>query len=171
MRRGAAALGSTVFFLLAPCVVAGVRPWVITHWDVAHTSVPWRIAHILGVVAIVDGTAVLLYCFVWFVADGGGTPAPVAPTESLVVSGAYSFVRNPMYVAVTAIVLGQVLLFGSFALLVYAVAAWAAMATFVRWYEEPVLARRFGASYQRYREAVPAWVPRVSPWEQSDGQS
>src|SRR6266540_351001 len=96
--------------------------------------------------------------------DRRGTPAPVAPTETLVVGGLYRYVRNPMYVAVVAAVLGQALLLGRAVLLAYAAAVWLCVAAFVRWYEEPVLAARYGARYEAYRRAVPAWRPRLRPW-------
>ena len=100
------------------------------------------------------------------VAEGRGTPAPVAPTERLVVGGLYRYVRNPMYLAVVAVIIGQGLALGQPVLLGYAAAVWLTVASFVRWYEEPTLARRFGAQYQAYRRAVPAWRPRVRPWHQ-----
>lgn len=106
---------------------------------------------------------VLLRAFVRFVREGRGTPAPIAPTEQLVIGGDYRFVRNPMYVGVVAIVLGQALLFLDVWLLGYGVFAWAVMASFVRWYEEPVLRERYGSQYERYCATVPAWLPKVRP--------
>jgi protein-S-isoprenylcysteine O-methyltransferase Ste14 len=81
----------------------------------------------------------------------------------LVVGGLYRHVRNPMYVAALAIVVGQSLTLGQPVLLAYAVALWLVAASFVRWYEEPTLSRRFGARYEAYRRAVPAWWPRLRP--------
>ena len=80
--------------------------------------------------------------------DGAGTPAPPAPTERLVVSGLYRYVRNPMYVAVLAVIVGQALLLSRPVLLAYAAAVAAAFGAFVRWYEQPTLARRYGAQYE-----------------------
>ena len=97
--------------------------------------------------------------------EGIGTPAPVAPTERLVVGGAYRFVRNPMYLAVAALIIGQAFLPGQATLFLYAAAFGVAVAAFVHGYEEPVLARRFGAQYEGYRREVPAWWPRLTPWE------
>jgi protein-S-isoprenylcysteine O-methyltransferase Ste14 len=97
--------------------------------------------------------------------EGRGTPAPIAPPERLVVGGEYRFVRNPMYVALIMAVLGQAMIFGSLGLLVYALGMWAITAAFVRWYEEPVLLKRYGDEYERYRQAVRAWVPRLHPWQ------
>ncbi len=112
-----------------------------------------------------SGRSALLSAFVRFVVEGLGTPAPVAPTERLVVGGLYRHVRNPMYLAVAAVIVGQALLLGRLVLLAYALAFAAAVWAFVRWYEEPTLARRFGADYEAYRRAVPAWLPRPRAWE------
>jgi protein-S-isoprenylcysteine O-methyltransferase Ste14 len=97
--------------------------------------------------------------------EGFGTPAPVAAPERLVVGGVYRYVRNPMYVAVLAAIVGQALLLGRLGLLLYAGGACLVVAAFVRWYEEPTLTRRFGADYEAYQRAVPAWLPRLRPWE------
>src|ERR671936_1483999 len=115
---------------------------------------------IVGAVLIAAGALVLLNAFVRFVVEGFGTPAPVAETERLVVGGLYRYVRNPMYIAVGATIVGQALLFGRPILLAYAAVFWAITAAFVHWYEEPHLARRYGAEYEKYCRAVPAWWPR-----------
>ena len=161
VRRLPAAMGSAVFFVAAPVVVAGLVPWWITGWRAGRTWLPLQL---LGGVLVAAGAAVLVYAFVRFVTEGRGTPAPVAPTERLVVGGLYRFVRNPMYVAVSGVILGQALIFGRAGLWVYAGAAWLTMAVFVRLYEEPTLRRRFGADYETYRRGVPAWLPRWRPW-------
>jgi protein-S-isoprenylcysteine O-methyltransferase Ste14 len=150
-----AALGSAVFFVAAPCVVAGLVPWWITGWSAPRF---WP-----GLLLVGAGVVVLLRAFVRFVREGRGTPAPGAPTERLVVGGDYRYVRNPMYVAVVATILGQALLFLDLWLLVYAVIAWAVMAAFVHWYEEPLLRARYGEDYEEYRRTVPAWRPRLRP--------
>jgi protein-S-isoprenylcysteine O-methyltransferase Ste14 len=150
-----AALGSTAFFFAAPCTVAGVLPWWISRWPAPRF---WP-----AVVIIAFGIIVVLRAFVRFVREGRGTPAPVAPTEQLVVGGDYRFVRNPMYVGVVAAILGQALLFLDLDVLVYGLIAWAVMASFVHWYEEPVLRERYGRQYEEYCRAVPAWWPRLKP--------
>jgi protein-S-isoprenylcysteine O-methyltransferase Ste14 len=161
MRTPAAALGSTVFFALAPGTVAGLLPWWLTRWEAGDWWLPLRL---LGLVPLLAGAAVLLAAFVRFVREGLGTPAPVAPTEHLVVGGLYRHVRNPMYVAVVAAIGGQGLLLARPVLFVYGAGAWALMWAFARWYEEPALADRFGAEYARYRGGVPGWFPRLTPW-------
>jgi protein-S-isoprenylcysteine O-methyltransferase Ste14 len=166
MRRISAAAASALFFALAPGVVAGAVPWGLTGWQVGYDSPWWAPVQAVGAVVVVACTVVLVQAFVRFVREGGGTPAPIAPTERLVVGGLYRHVRNPMYVAVVGAVLGQALLLGQPVLLVYAAVAGSAMAAFAHWYEEPALARRFGPDYDAYRRAVPAWRPLLRPWHQ-----
>lgn len=163
MSRARAAAGSLVFLLLAPGVAAAVVPWLLTGWSVDE-SFAWLPLQLVGALLIVAGAAVLVHAFARFVVEGLGTPAPVAPPEQLVVGGLYRHVRNPMYVAVASTIIGQALLLGRPVLLAYAALFMAAVAAFVRWYEEPTLTRRFGAEYAAYRRAVPAWHPRLHPW-------
>ena len=165
MRRTTAAVGSAVFFLLAPGVVVGLIPWLLTRWQAREPLPYWAPVRVLGGLLLLAGLVVLVQAFVRFVVEGFGTPAPVAAPERLVVGGAYRYVRNPMYVAVLAAIVGQAVLLGRLILLLYAAAAWLVVAAFVRLYEEPTLARRFGADYETYRRSVPAWWPRLRPWE------
>jgi protein-S-isoprenylcysteine O-methyltransferase Ste14 len=160
-----AAVGTAVFFVLAPGVTAGVIPWWLSGWDVEEPLPYWLPVRVAGAALVIAGGAFLVHAFARFVSEGRGTPAPVAPTERLVVGGIYRHVRNPMYLAVTATVVGQALLLGQPILLLYAAAFLAVTAAFVRWYEEPALRRRFGACYEAYRKAVPGWWPRLRPWE------
>ena len=118
---------------------------------------------------LVAGVAVLLLAFARFVVEGVGTPAPVAPTERLVVGGLYRYVRNPMYLAVAATIVGQALVLGQLALLLYAGAFLGVVAAFVRGYEEPTLTRRYGEQYARYRRTVPGWWPRRPPPDEPAG--
>jgi protein-S-isoprenylcysteine O-methyltransferase Ste14 len=162
VRRRTAAVGSVVFFVIAPGVVVGLIPWWLTDWQV-RSAWPTPI-RLVGAALVVVGVVVLVEAFARFVVEGLGTPSPVAPTERLVVGGLYRYVRNPMYVVVVATIVGQAIWFGRPVLLGYALVIWAAVASFVRWYEEPHLTERFGADYRAYRSAVPAWFPRRRPW-------
>jgi protein-S-isoprenylcysteine O-methyltransferase Ste14 len=110
---------------------------------------------------VVAGVSVVTAEFVRFTVEGRGSPAPAAPTERLVVGGLYTRVRNPMYVAVVAAVVGQALLLARPVLLVYAAVLALVVAAFVRGYEEPALRRQFGAEYDAYCQRVPAWLPRL----------
>ncbi|QAY74212.1 isoprenylcysteine carboxylmethyltransferase family protein [Agromyces protaetiae] len=156
-------IGTIAFLFLAPGVMAGVIPWLITGWrDHDWGTATWVVAAVSWLV-IAAGIAVLLVAFALF-ARQRGTPAPVAPTETLVVTGVYLYVRNPMYLAVLAIILGQALLFGSPALLLYAALFLAAVVAFVKGYEEPTLTRTYGEQYLEYRHNVPGWWPRLTRW-------
>jgi protein-S-isoprenylcysteine O-methyltransferase Ste14 len=156
MRR--AALGSALFLIVAPGVAAGLVPWLLTGWDAA-SDVPLPLV-VAGVVLVAAGVAALLHAFARFVVEGIGTPAPVAPPERLVIGGLYRYVRNPMYLAVAATIVGQALILGRPVLLLYALAFGLAVFAFVHFYEEPTLTRRFGAEYDAYRRAVPGWWPK-----------
>lgn len=163
MRTFSAIAGSAVFLVVAPGVVAGLMPWLLTdHYRKPQANVPGFVA--TGSILVIVAAAILLHAFARFALEGLGTPAPVAPTEKLVVGGIYRHVRNPMYVAVLAIILGQVLIFSSWPVLLYGLIAAAAMVSFVKLYEEPTLAQRYGEEYEAYRRAVPGWLPRLTPW-------
>ena len=162
--RARAAAGSLVFLVLAPGVMAGLVPWLLTGWELNDELAVWP-TQALGLILIAAGVGVLLHAFARFVVEGLGTPAPVAPTERLVVGGLYRYVRNPMYVAVATAILGQALVLGRPVLLAYAAVFMTVVAAFVRLYEEPTLARQFGDEYAAYRAGVPAWRPRLHPWE------
>ena len=156
-----AAVFTVVFFFLAPGTTAGLVPWLITGWD--RPDVEVGLLDVLGGTLITIGLVAVVACFARFVTEGVGTPAPVAPTVTLVVGGLYSFVRNPMYLAVASIIGGEALLFRSGGTAVWLLVFMAAVWTFTRGYEEPSLTRQYGASYERYREAVPGWWPRLTP--------
>jgi len=166
MRTSTATAGSALFFAVAPGVVAGLAPWWLTRWQVRGPLAHWAPVRTAGLIMLILGVIVLVQAFVRFVAEGRGTPAPVAPTERLVIGGLYRYVRNPMYLAVVAVITGQGLALGQPVLLGYAAVVWVTVASFVRWYEEPALARQFGEHYRAYRGAVPAWRPRARPWHQ-----
>jgi protein-S-isoprenylcysteine O-methyltransferase Ste14 len=163
--RGWAILGTGVFLVLAPGTFDVFVPWWISRWRV-HAAFPgFWVLQMLGGVVIVVATPIVLESFARFALQGVGTPAPVFPTQRLVVSGFYRYVRNPMYMAVVSIVLGQALVFGDLRVLAYGVVAWLVTHLFVLFYEESTLRRTFGAKYENYCAHVRRWVPRLTPWE------
>jgi protein-S-isoprenylcysteine O-methyltransferase Ste14 len=164
VRRNAAAVGTAIFLVLVPGTAAGVVPWLLTGWRGREPPLH-PVIRLVGLVLIVVGAAVLIGAFARFVTEGRGTPAPIAPTERLVVGGLYRYVRNPMYLAVAATIVGQALLLGRLELLAYAALFLGTTAAFVYWYEEPILLHRYGSQYETYRRAVPRWRPRWRPWE------
>lgn len=162
MRKSFALAGSALFFVAAPGTVAGFLPWYIGGWQVRED---WPGSRIGGWLLIGLALIPLLESFLRFALKGLGTPAPVAPTRHLVVSGFYRFVRNPMYVGVVAAIFGQAWLFGDIRLVAYAIIAWLTMHLFVVFYEEPKLQKTFGEEYDRFRANVPRWIPRLTPWQ------
>ena len=164
MRRALAIVGSAVFLVIAPGTLAVYIPWTITRWRFAPPLLQLVAIRWIGVALIVAGLPILLDSFARFALQGLGTPAPVAPPQKLVVSGLYRWVRNPMYVAVSALIFGQALLFGSLRLLEYGAMIWLLFCAFVVLYEEPALRRKFGAQYEDYCRHVPRWWPRLKHW-------
>jgi protein-S-isoprenylcysteine O-methyltransferase Ste14 len=161
MRRAFAILGSGIFLVLAPGTVAGLVPWWISGWRFEFHSLPMEIA---GALLIALGGLGLLDSFIRFAMKGLGTPAPVFPTKHLVVTGLYRYVRNPMYVAVAALIFGQALIFANLRLFEYGALIWLAFHLFVICYEEPTLRASFGAEYEAFCHAVSRWIPRLHPY-------
>ena len=159
-----AILGSALFFVVAPTVLAGLIPWWMTRWELLPPFFGLQATRAVGILLIVVGLPGLVDSFARFALQGLGTPAPIAPTQHLVVTGLYRYVRNPIYVAVVAVILGQAILFGDWRLLIYGGLMWLAFHGFVLAYEEPVLAESFGAQYEDFRANVPRWIPRLTPW-------
>lgn len=161
--RRRAAVG-TALFALAPATAAGLVPWLLTRWQVRRPVPGGAPAQLAGALLLGAGASVIANSFVHFAVEGVGTPAPFAPPKHLVVGGLYRYVRNPMYVAIAAAVTGQGLLLGQPKLFAAAALGAVPVAAFVKFYEEPTLARKFGAEYQVYRDNVPRWLPRLTPW-------
>jgi len=164
MSKAMSILGSALFFVVAPGVVAGLIPWWITSWEFRPAFLGFEVTRVIGLALIIAGIPGLIDSFGRFALQGLGTPAPIAPPQNLVVTGFYRYVRNPMYVAVVGVTVGQALLFGDGRLLWYGALVWLAFHLFVVLYEEPTLQRQFGMEYEAFRANVPRWVPRLTPW-------
>jgi protein-S-isoprenylcysteine O-methyltransferase Ste14 len=163
MRRAGSIVGSAIFLVIAPGTLAVYIPWAITRWRITPSLLHIPPLRILGALMIAAGLPILLDSFARFAIQGLGTPAPVAPPQRLVVTGLYRYVRNPMYVAVSLLIFGQGLLFGSATLLQYGLVVWLGFFAFVLFYEEPTLRGKFGDEYQQYCARVPRWIPRLRP--------
>ncbi len=164
MRRTVAILGSAIFLVIAPGIVAGYLPWRICRWRVGPPLLGTSSFRLAGVLLIAVSLPVLLDSFARFALQGFGTPAPVFPTRRLVVSGLFRYVRNPMYVAVVSLILGQGLLFGSVRVLEYGIAVLGGFFLFVLVYEEPTLRKSYGLEYEEFCANVPRWIPHLRPW-------
>jgi protein-S-isoprenylcysteine O-methyltransferase Ste14 len=149
---------SIAWAALLPGFFAGYVPW--RFFGLAGVRVRWQDPlQVLGLVWIGLGVSLLTACIWEFAREGRGTLSPVDPPRQLVARGLYRYVRNPMYLSVTAIVLGELLLTRSPALLAYWVVWFVAVNVFVIGYEEPTLRRQFGDTYDRYLRTVPRWIP------------
>src|SRR6266403_2190756 len=159
-----AILGSALFFVAAPSVVAGLIPWWITRWEFLPPFFDLQATRAVGILLIVAGLPGLVDSFARFALQGLGTPAPIAPPHHLVVTGLYRYVRNPIYVAVAAVIFGQAVLFGDWRLFAYGAVLWLVCHLFVVGYEEPTLKKSFWAEYEAFRINVPRWIPRLTEW-------
>ena len=164
MRRFWAGLGSLLFFVIAPGTITGYIPWSITHWQLRPDFFGLESLRAVGAALVFLGLVLLVESFARFVWKGFGTPAPVAPPTKLVVSGFYRRVRNPIYVGLIAIVMGEALILGDERLLVYAAILWLFFHLWVLVIEEPGLRHSFGDEYATFKANVPRWLPRLTPW-------
>ena len=153
-------LRSLLWTILLPGVVAGYVPWAV--FGVGDLVLDLsRPHHVLGLLLVSAGAALLGACIFEFARSGRGTLSPVDPPKRLVVRGLYRYVRNPMYLSVTAILLGEVVLMRSGALALYWAAWFSVVNAFVIGYEEPTLRSQFGESYEEYTRSVGRWVPSI----------
>jgi len=152
------AAGGSVGFVLfgGPTIVAGLVPWLLTRWQADDQP---SVLRLLGGMLLAAGLVLVLETTARFALEGRGTPAPWAPPERFVVRGLYRFTRNPMYVGVLALIIGQALLLGREVLFAWAAAAWLIFQLFLVLEEEPGLRKRFGAAYEDYYSQVPRWLP------------
>lgn len=154
-----------MFVIVAPGFVAGLMPWWISRWQFQPAFFLAQSIRFVGGFLIGLGLVGLLDSVARFAIQGFGTPAPVYPTRKLIVTGLYRFVRNPMYIAVVAAILGQGLLLGNLELLEYGGLVWLLFHLFVLLCEEPTLRATFGRDYSVFCAVVPRWIPRLTPWK------
>jgi protein-S-isoprenylcysteine O-methyltransferase Ste14 len=160
-----------IAILVLPFVMTVLVPrWLMngyagsdTRWiDGTYTA---TFAHLAGILILMLGISLFIWCVTLFARVGRGTLAPWDPTRHLVVVGPYRFVRNPMISAVLVILIGEALFTGSRLLASWVVIFFFINAIYFRLLEEPGLDRRFGDEYRRYKAAVPRWIPRPTPWK------
>lgn len=164
MQKSQAVLGSALFFVIAPFSLTVLIPLWITGWWMQPPFFGWPLLRVIGGLLAVGGAVPLIESFRRFAIEGLGTPAPIAPPQRLIVTGFYRYVRNPMYVGVVSVILGEALILGDVRLLTYAAIVWLGFHIFVLAYEEPTLRGSYGAEYDAFRANVPRWIPRLTPW-------
>ena len=151
------AFKTLIFTILMPGTVGGLLPWLLAHGAQEPMPQVAPVWIVTGLLLLLLGVGLYLWCAGAFTFIGRGTPAPIDAPKALVVQGAYRWVRNPMYVAVLSVILGQALVFGSLLLIGYALLFWVIVHTFVIFVEEPSLRVQFGSSYDDYLHRVPRW--------------
>ncbi len=151
-------LNTILFTIFVPGTVAGLVPyWLVGGFPQPERGwVTW-----VGALILLVGAAIYFRCAWEFAFRGLGTPAPIAPTKFLVTTALHRYVRNPMYIGVAMVIVGEAILFRRPHLVDYAALMLLTAHLFVVFYEEPTLRRQFGESYEAYRRSVPRWIPKV----------
>lgn len=151
-------LSTLLFTVVVPCTVLGLVPrWLLGgRFPVLQD----RVLTWIGAAVLLTGAAIYFRCAWEFAVRGLGTPAPIAPTKFLVTTALHRYVRNPMYIGVFLVLIGEAALFHSLKLIGYAAFLCVPVELFVLLYEEPTLHRQFGESYDEYRRSVPRWIPK-----------
>ena len=151
---------SLLWTILLPGFFGAYVPWRYFGLNRVQLD-PSNPVHVVGLICMTLGALLLAACIVEFARSGRGTLSPLDPPRRLVVRGLYRYVRNPMYLSVTTLVLGEVLLVRSTALAIYLAVWFLAVNLFVIGYEEPTLRRMFGESYDEYTNQVGRWIPKM----------
>lgn len=154
-------LKSAIFTLFAPGTVAGIIPQLLARRDRGGLPVGSRVARWMGGISLVLGVLLYLHTAWRFSDEGKGTPAPIDEPKELVTGGIYSYVRNPMYLAVLLCIGGQALLYKSVLVLWWTVGCWVIVHIRVIGYEEPHLIEKYDIEYKQYCKRVPRWIPRL----------
>jgi len=151
-------LKNLLLVIIFPSVVFILIPVFLLN----HASFYTEGFHLLGFLLLLPGACILLWCVWDFYNTGRGTPAPIDPPKVLVVKGLYRYMRNPMYVGILSVIIGEAILFFSWKILLYAVCLGTFFQLMILFHEEPELQRLFGASYEEYKQRVHRWMPRFS---------
>ncbi len=152
-------LRNLFFTILQPGIVAGLIPYWILRKEVDRVFIwPWRFYNYLGLILFIPGIALMLNCIIRFAVQGRGTLSPLDPTKRLVIAGPYRFCRNPMYVGVMMILIGETIFSQSVNLLIYSIAILIGFNLFIIFFEEPRLKREFGEEYRQYCQKVRRWI-------------
>jgi len=146
---------------LQPGIVAGLIPYLILGNKVNDIFVQQLLPnglHNSGAIIFVIGFVIMVSCIISFAVKGRGTLSPADPTKKLVTTGLYKFSRNPMYVGVTLILIGEAIFFQSVVLLIYSLSIFIAFNIFTILVEEPRLRNNFGEEYKKYCDKVRRWI-------------
>jgi protein-S-isoprenylcysteine O-methyltransferase Ste14 len=151
------ALRTLKFTIRVPGKLVILVPLVILGVDFVLSEIPWHL-RLVGLIPVVAGTIVYLWCAYLFAFKGHGTPGPGDPPTVFVAKGPYRLSRNPMWLGVLFVLGGEAIVLKSVALLIYAVLLGMRFNVGAITIEEPMLRERFGVSYEKYCQRVPRWI-------------
>jgi len=152
-------LRNLIFTILQPGIVAGLIPYLFVKDQFKTTfSFPFQVYHWIGIFIILIGISILLYCVYHFAKYGRGTLSPADPKKKLVTKGLYRFSRNPMYLGVLIVLLGETIFMRSFMLGAYLFLVTILFLLFVVYFEERRLTKSFGDDYTSYKKKVKRWI-------------
>ncbi len=141
-----------VFFILLPYFFIQLNGYFLLP---VYSS---KLFTVLGMTLMIIGENLFIYCSRLFLIFGQGTPVPIKPPKKLVVKDLYKYSRNPIYISYFMIFLGEFLFFGQLLLLIYFFLSLIGINYYVKYYEEPILKKRFGKSYKEYLKKIPRWL-------------
>lgn len=148
-----------IFTILQPGIVAGLIPYYIVKRNLQEMDASlFSLYHYTGLAILFIGIIIMLYCIFDFAAKGRGTLSPADKTKQLVISGLYKYSRNPMYIGVLSILLGECIFMQSTRLFIYTLFVFVGFYVFVIFYEEPRLKKDFGKEYEDYKKSVHRWI-------------
>jgi protein-S-isoprenylcysteine O-methyltransferase Ste14 len=152
-------LRNLLFTILQPGLVAGLFPYLLLKLEGKTFLVnTWTIWQFAGIIVMFSGFFILIICILRFATEGKGTLSPIDPTKKLVIKGLYKYSRNPMYVGVVLLLIGEAVFWQSFVLAGYAVVVFVVFNLFIRFHEEPRLKKDFGTEYEQYLQKVRRWL-------------
>ncbi len=148
-----------LFTILQPGMVAGLIPFWLTGKSFREAfAQPFTFSHFSGIFIFTIGFILMLACIIDFAVQGRGTLSPADPTKKLVSTGLYRFSRNPMYIGVMMMLIGESIFFRLFVLAIYSLIIFTAFNIFIIYFEEPRLRKDFGDDYSKYMKAVRRWL-------------
>jgi len=148
-----------LFVILQPGIVAGAVPYFLVKNRLPYVPVSaFQFYHYLAFLLFLTGLIIVFHCVFRFFKDGRGTLSPAVPTKQLVISGLYRYSRNPMYIGIMLILVGEVIFCSAINLLIYTILIFTAFNLFVIFREEPRLKRDFGEAYDNYQRKVRRWI-------------
>ena len=157
------AIKTLLWSIFVPGTASIGVPYLLLHSRFASFRLDSGGFRFFGLIPILIGVVIYVWCAGEFTFVGKGTPAPFDPPKELVIKGPYRCVRNPMYVFVALALIGEAIFFGAPILVLYAAIAIGFLHLWLLLYEERSLMRRFGEPYERYCDRVSRWIPGLPP--------